>query len=107
MSQLVSIDFLPNNMSKRARRPSGFYASLSSDALDRNFKLKYRPTAKRRQSSVFHSMEELQYGFQSLKNANCLEFTNWHPNFNANWGGVRTIVCGGGVKKTLIYSREI
>ena len=34
-------------MSKRARRPSGFYASLlSDDTLDPNFKSKYRPKAK-------------------------------------------------------------
>ena len=33
-------------MSKRARRPSGFYASLFSDALDPIFKSKYRPKAK-------------------------------------------------------------
>ena len=77
MSQLDSIDFLPNNMSKRTRRPSGFYASLFSDALDRNFKLKYRPKAKRRQSRVFHSMEKCPYGIQSLTNANCLEFTKY------------------------------
>ena len=77
MSQLDSIDFLTNNMLKRTRHPSGFYASLFSDALDRNFKLKYRPKAKRRQSRVFHSMEKCPYGIQSLTNANSLEFTKY------------------------------
>ena len=75
-----SIDFLADrNMLKRARRPSGFYASLFSDALDPNFKSKYRSKAK---TDVMGTYEVERVVAKRLHGGKAEYFIPW-KNYNA------------------------